>query len=168
MQLCRRETFITEGKFLSWMEAKWGDVWDYCCLSNVSWMDMKQIRVKSSRVRLPFMSLCCCSHAALVFFPRGDIADLDQPCLSTSAGLKEPQGKLFILTSFQENKPHSIGASVPRWVPQRDRAAVSPRAWPHPGSGYRPVGQAQRCVRLLPQHVENVSVKHLVETENVK
>lgn len=33
------------------------------------------------------------SHA--LFFPAGDIDDLDQTCLSNSAGLKEPQEKCF-------------------------------------------------------------------------
>lgn len=52
-------------------------------------------------------------HVVLLFFPRGDVSDLDQPCLSTSAGYKGPQAKLFILTSFQENKLSALGASVP-------------------------------------------------------
>lgn len=47
----------------------------------------------------------------MIFFPCRDIPDLDQPCLSTSAGHKGPQAELFILTSFQENKPRSLGAS---------------------------------------------------------
>lgn len=55
--------------------------------------------------------------AVLPFFPRGDVSDLDQPCLSISAGHKGVQAKLFILTSFQQNKPCALGASVPRGAP---------------------------------------------------
>lgn len=52
--------------------------------------------------------------AALRFVPRGDVSDLDRQCLSTSAGHKGGQAKLFILTSFQQNKPCTVGASVPQ------------------------------------------------------
>lgn len=82
-----------------------------------------------------FQVLSVVLHAALRFFPRGDVSDLDQPCLLTAAGHKGPQGKLFILTSFQENKPCALGASVPRGVQKTQPlgllgrpAAVSPRA----------------------------------------
>lgn len=51
--------------------------------------------------------------AVQLFFPHGDAFDLDQLCLSTSAGHKGLWGKLFILTSFRENKPHALGAPVP-------------------------------------------------------
>lgn len=47
-------------------------------------------------IMLTFKSPCCCLlPAMLFFFPAGDIDDLDQTCLSNSAGLKEPQEKCF-------------------------------------------------------------------------
>lgn len=78
------------------------------------------------------------ASAVLSFFPRRDVSDLDQPCLSTSAGHKGVQAKLFILTSFQQNKPCALGASVPpRSTPTYTHplgwpAAVSLQAWPQP------------------------------------
>lgn len=52
----------------------------------------------------------CCPA---LFFPCGDVPDLDQSCLPTSAVHKGSRGKLFILTSFRENKPYTVGASFP-------------------------------------------------------
>jgi len=89
-----------------------------CCFRITMWVGHDIFQ--SSHVLLPFKSFCWCSHPALLLFPRGDVSDLDQPCLSTSAGHKGPQGKLFILTSFQENKPRTLGASVPRGVQKRN------------------------------------------------
>lgn len=91
------------------------------------------------------------------FFPRGDVCDLDQSCLSTSAVHKGPRSKLFTLTSFRENKPCSLGASVPprgarKNASPRRPAAVSPWARP-PGPGSRaPVTGAvgpERDVQVL-------------------
>ncbi len=119
----------------------------YCFCIRISYANV----FSSSRVLLSFKSFCCCSHTTLLFFPRGVVSDLDQPCLSTLAGHKGPQGKLFILTSFQENKPRALGASVPRGVQKTQPprlpgrpAAVSPRAWPQPGVRL-PALQAGRC-----------------------
>lgn len=99
-----------------------------------------------------FQVLSAVLHAGLLFFPRGDVSDLDRPCLSTSAGHKGPQGKLFILTSFQENKLCALGASVPQEVPKKPNPPQkkhNPWGFPtgqqlslpghdlSPGSGYR-------------------------------
>lgn len=97
---------------------------------------------------LSFKSFSWCSHQVLLFFPRGDVSDLDQPCLSSAAGHKGPQGKLFILTSFQENKPCTLWASVPRRVqktqPLELREQLSLRGHDlSPGSGYRHRGAAE-------------------------
>lgn len=139
----------------------------FSCFCIKMWVDTFQ----SSHVLPSFKYFCWCSHPALLFFPRGDVSDLDQPCLLTSAGHKGPQGKLFILTSFQENKPRALGASVPRGVQKRN-----PRGCPageqlslrghdlSPGSGYRNGGAAaeKTCpgASLLPRPcaVRNVGI----------
>lgn len=64
-----------------------------------------------------------------LFPPRRNGFDLDQPCLSTSAGHKGPQAKLFILTGSQENKPHSSLCSL-RSPPSKKYPATPEAAWP--------------------------------------
>lgn len=93
---------------------------------------------------MPFMlgSLLACS-----FFPCGDVPDLDQPCLSTSAVHKGSRGKLFILTSFRENKPHTLGASGPSTGVPNSAEGQQLSLCGHnyrPGSGYR------RCCVQVP------------------
>lgn len=94
-------------------------------------------------VSVLFLS-CSAPCCPALFLPRGDAFDLDQSCLSTSAGHKGPRGKLFILTSFRENKPYSLGAPVP----PEESEKRNPRGCPggrqlslcrhdlRPGSGY--------------------------------
>lgn len=106
--------------------------------------------------------------AASRFSPRGDVSDLDQSCLSTSAGHKGAPAKLFILTSFKQNKPCALGA----YVPQRAQLPPSKKnAGPpidgrqlslhghdfSPGSGYQK-GLGADEKRLIPGHLCAVGI----------
>lgn len=101
-------------------------IWVFFCLFGVSFFFKHRVRP---------MSLMSGS-----FFPRRDVPDLDQPCLSTSAVHKGSRGKLFILTSFRENKPHTLGASVPSAGDPNNTDGRQLSLCGHnyePGSGYR-------------------------------
>lgn len=94
----------------------------------------------------------CCPA---LFSPCGDVPDLDQLCLSTSAVHKGSRGKLFILTSFRENKPSALGACFPpyrsekqrRGCPDGQQLSLCRHYRPGPVSG--PAGPEQVCRRRL-------------------
>lgn len=98
-----------------------------------------------------FNRLSSHSHPMLLFSMLGNNPDLDTPCLLFSAGHKEAQDKLFILPSFQENKPKAAERPSVTALPggQLFLCGCDLSLGPVTESRGRPVQERQCCVHLL-------------------